>query len=380
MTHKDITELLEKYRNGTATEEEIDVLLYRIQNLNKDSKLTFSELEYKSYQARISENLPVTHGRIRPLKTWLGMAAAVLIFAGLGTWFYLSGQHHQVSSKISRNELLPGGNQAILTLDNGKQVILNGTHAGTIASQGNVVVSQTANGAIAYLPGSSSGNQDQEIRYNQIATYKGGEYQITLADGTKVWINAASALKYPTRFTGNYRTVELTGEAYFEVAKNKHLPFKVLSKGQVVEVLGTHFNINTYGDDGLIKTTLLEGSVKISAPGKTALLKPGQQARLDTLPQKTGGHIKVVENIDTEDVVAWKSGAFVFDNSHIQQIMLQIARCYNANINYEGIKPQLTFTGVIKKSSDINDVLELIERAGDAQFKVNGKTITVKKK
>lgn len=120
--------------------------------------------------------------------------------------------------------------------------------------------------------------------------------------------------------------------------------------------------------------------MKISAPGKTALLKPGQQARLDTLPQKTGGHIKVVENIDTEDVVAWKSGAFVFDNSHIQQIMLQIARCYNANINYEGIKPQLTFTGVIKKSSDINDVLELIERAGDAQFKVNGKTITVKKK
>ena len=223
----------------------------------------------------------------------------------------------------------------------------------------------------------NSSNADQNtVSYNILSTPYGGQYQVTLPDGTIVWLNSASNLRYPTSFTGHERRVEITGEAYFEVAKNARQPFKVkinLSNGEgsEVEVLGTHFNINAYDDETTIRTTLFEGSVKINQSTGTTQIKPGQQLQTG----KTG-QIKIINNADLEETIAWKEGRFQFGNADINCIMRQLARWYDIDVKYEG-NISRHFSGIIPRNVNLLKVLNMLELTGEVNFKVEGKKVIV---
>lgn len=317
----------------------------------------------------------------QPVKTrslfrrWIPAAAAVLIGVMSIGFFFLSQKNKQqpaiaINKGPYKNDLPPGGNNAILTLASGKQVLLNNTRNGAIVKQGLALVNKTGNGQIVYtIPPSAT--TENTIAYNTITTPRGGQYQVTLPDGTNVWLNAASSLKFPTTFTGNERDVELTGEAYFEVAKNKEKPFKVSVNKVIVEVLGTHFNIMGYDNEPAIKTTLLEGSVKVKSDNAHAILVPGQQALAD----RDNDRIKV-QNADVEEVMAWKNGYFIFHRENIQDIMKKVVRWYDVDVVYQGNVKE-SFGGSVSRFSNLSDLLQNLESTGTIHFKLEGRRLTV---
>jgi len=269
------------------------------------------------------------------------------------------------------NDVLPGNDKAILQLADGSSIVLDSTGNGKISNQGGTAVNKQ-DGIVLY--NSLPMNNAATVAYNILRTPKGGQYQLQLPDGSKVWLNAQSSLRFPTAFTGNERVVELTGEAYFEVAKNKEKPFKVITprEGQV-EVLGTHFNINAYADEEVMKTTLLEGKVKLTAldNGESALLNPGEQSSLSQ-----SSHLSQPIPVQTEEVVAWKNGLFRFEDASIASIMRQIARWYDVEIVYEG-KIDKEFIGTIPRQVPVSTVLKILESTGWVHFTIEGKKITV---
>jgi ferric-dicitrate binding protein FerR (iron transport regulator) len=208
--------------------------------------------------------------------------------------------------------------------------------------------------------------------YNTISTPKGGQYQVTLSDGSKVWLNAASSLRFPATFSGKERKVELTGEGYFEVAHNKKMPFHVTVNDLDVEVLGTHFNINAYADESAIKTTLLEGSVKVVKGNETKIIEPGEQASVTTSEDE----INVKQQVDLEQVVAWKNGIFQFERADIESVMRQISRWYDIDVDYHG-RVSEHFGGTISRDVNISDVLKMLEMTGGVNFKIDGKKVIV---
>ena len=217
-------------------------------------------------------------------------------------------------------------------------------------------------------------NLTGKLSFNTITTPRGGQYQVVLPDGSMVLLNAGSSLTYPTLFTGAERKVELTGEAYFEVAHNPAMPFRVCSKGQVVEVLGTHFNINAYDDEPGIKTTLLQGKVKVTATVKkqTLILQPGEQAFL-------GISAFNEHDVDVDQAVAWKNGLFMFDGDDIQQVMRSISRWYDVDVTYKGAAPADLFSGSVSKFSNVSEVLNTLQATGKVHFSIEGKNINVYK-
>ena len=315
----------------------------------------------------------------------IAAAAAVLLLVSTGAYFLLRNNSIGPIAKTEmqqsrfKNDVAPGGNKAILTLDNGTQIILDSAANGTLTQQGNTKVIKLDSGQLAYQQ-LATGNEP--ISYNTVSTPKGGQYQIILSDGSKVWLNAASSLKYPTAFTGKERNVELTGEGYFEVAHNAAKPFHVsiassLGDGRdmQVEVLGTHFNINAYSDESSIKTTLLQGSVKVTlrqAQGdKVQIIKPGEQASV-TL---SGADI-IVGEADVDEAVAWKNGRFQFNNSDIKTIMRQLARWYDVDVTYEGNIPERFFTADISRNTNLSELLKVLELS-KIHFTIEGKKLTV---
>ncbi len=274
-----------------------------------------------------------------------------------------------------RNDVQPGNDKAILQLADGRNIVLDSTDNGNIGNQGGTAVHKQ-DGIVLY--NSPQQNNAATVAYNILRTPRGGQYQLQLPDGSRVWLNAQSSLRFPTAFTGNDRVVELMGEAYFEVAKNKEKPFKVITprEGQV-EVLGTHFNINAYEDEAAITTTLLEGSVKVVngqwsvANGKTAILEPGQQAEIaDNSP------LTIHHSPDLEQVMAWKNGLFRFEDASVESIMRQIARWYDVEIVYEG-KIDKQFIGTIPRQVPVSTVLKILESTGWVHFTIEGRKITV---
>ena len=263
--------------------------------------------------------------------------------------------------------IVPGGNKAILTLQDGSTIVLNDAKEGTIIQQGNTRIIKLANGQIRY--DGTDGPADK-VSYNTMTTPRGGEYKLTLPDGTEVWLNSASSITYPTAFVTKERKVSITGEAYFEVAKDKTKPFMVTAGNQNIEVLGTHFNVMAYADEETIKTTLLEGSVKITEHNNVDILKPGEQA----IVGKQGG-IKV-KTVNTDEAMAWKNGYFKFNRVDIKYIMRQIARWYDVDIAYEGAMPEDEFVGKIGRGENIKQVLHVLELE-HVHFKIEGKKITV---
>ena len=301
--------------------------------------------------------------RIRTI--WPYIAAAVLI-AGIliaAEWL-LPGKKTVEKPVVTVNDLAPGRNQARLILADGAEIALDSVAAGKLAEEGAAVISKTDSGLIQYQ---SAGTAPGKEQYNTLAVPAGGQYQLQLPDGSRVWLNAGSSLVYPTAFTGNKRVVSLTGEAYFEVAKNPLLPFEVTVGNTNVAVLGTHFNINGYGDEPVTRVTLAEGSVRVN---NSQILKPGEQAVLDR-----NAAVKVIK-ADLEKELAWKNGLFVFKESGIEEMMRQLGRWYNCSIDYQGVVSS-HFNAVISRDTPVSKLLHLLEGTGHVHFRVGDKKITV---
>lgn len=319
-------------------------------------------------------------------KYWVQRIAAaaivlILLLGGAYLVFRESAPSPQ-TVQYKKHDVLPGGDKAVLTLADGSTIILDSAGDGRIAWQGAVSVIKRTGGELSYER--SADDQEPPLPiYNTLATPRGGQYKLTLPDGSKVWLNAASSIRYPTEFAGSGRTVEITGEAYLEVAKDRSKPFFVITKTMTVEVLGTHFNINAYDDEPTVTTTLLEGSVKVSGyrtpatdngmPEQAVVLEPGQQAKI---PLADMDRAITVEEADTERVIAWKEGLFSFKGADIKTIMRQLGRWYSIDIKYEGAVREYAFVGSVPRQYNLSEVLSVLEASG-IHFRIEDRRIIV---
>lgn len=318
-------------------------------------------------------------------RNWIWAAASVAAVVITGWWLITNKKETPVADQAIHQtapvDAAPGRNTAVLVLADGSVIELDSTGNGEITRQGNARIIKTADGQVQYQQ--ESGTTEPE--YHTMQTPKGGQYKLVLPDGTRVWLNAASSIRYPTSFIADERIVEVTGEVYFEVAtvahstrKNENQPFTVKNGGMEVHVLGTHFNINSYDDEGEARVTLLEGSVQVSAYSplaaggkKTAMLKPGEQARL-----APSGVIKTNANVNLDEVMAWKKGLFDFNSADINTIMRQIARWYDLEVSYEGTIPTREFSGKITRNTNVSNVLRILEQS-NIHFRLEQKRIIV---
>jgi hypothetical protein len=368
MEKERIKELLHKYRKGLCTDAEkawVESLYNELAN-PPSSDLTDEMIQ--TDLADIHSRLPALSNH-RSFSMWprIAAAAVILLFVSIGFYFFKEKDASQPlvqvidKAEINSNDFAPGTNTALLTLADGSKIALDSSINQKILDKGGIKITMTEDGLITYQinPGI------KELRSNTLSTPKGGQYQVILSDGTKVWLNAASSLSYPTVFTGNERKVLLKGEAYFEVAKNAKQTFKVITDRQELVVLGTHFNINSYEDEPDIKTTLLEGSVKVSSlqTNHTILLKPGEQSAL-----KKSGKLKV-DQVNAENAIAWKSGLFQFQGSSIQEALRQMARWYDITIEFEGEVPDIQLWGEVHRNANAIEALEIL-RYFDLKYKI----------
>jgi transmembrane sensor len=368
MENKDIPALLQKYKAGNCTPNEKALLesWYLQHDPAAIRELQPEELEADLQQIGIG--LPLySPGKSKRLWPRIAAAASILLLLSFGAYFVIY-KHQVPSQKIAQKDIAPGSNSATLTLGNGKTIVLNGKQNGQLAVQGNMLVNKTAGGLLKYKAIAGAGN---EVMVNTVTTKRKEQYSVVLSDGTTVWLNAASSIKYPTVFTGKNREVEITGEAYFEVVHDKAKPFRVVSNGQTVEVLGTHFNINSYDDEQTVKTTLLAGSVRIIANSNLKILKPGQQSTVQ-------GNTINLSDVDVDEVVAWKEGYFEFADTDIQSVMRQISRWYDVDIQFEGLVTRETFTGRISRFRNISQVLKIVEASKSVNITIQGRRIMIK--
>lgn len=304
------------------------------------------------------------------------IAAMLMLFIGAGLYTYLNKQQPVTQNNITKvqprpkNDALPGGNKALLTLANGQTIVLDNAQNGTLAKQGTTVIKKTEAGRLVYNAAANA-DANAAISINTIATPRGGEYQVILPDDTKVWLNAASSISFPTRFTGKTRDVEITGEAYFEVTKNAAMPFHVKTYRGVIEVLGTHFNVMAYNDEKLMKTTLLEGAVNVRLGNTVSKLKPGQQAQINA-----NGTTNVINDVDLDDEIAWKNGIFQFRDAGIAQILRQASRWYDVDVVYKSAIPQREFNGRLSRKVKASELLKMLEYTG-VNVSIQGKQLIV---
>ncbi|MEO6837935.1 MAG: FecR family protein [Ginsengibacter sp.] len=316
--------------------------------------------------------------RIKSRKLWMVAASVFIVLVAGLSYLYLSKNENKevrgnvAKNTIPQNDIAPGGNKAILTLANGSSIVLDSVENGTLTQQDSAKVVKLANGKLIYQKDKNT--NIVAIQYNTISTPRGGQYQLVLADGSKIWLDAASSIRFPTSFTGKERDVQITGEVYFEVAHNAEMPFHVKVNGMDVAVLGTHFNINAYDDEGVMKTTLLEGSVKVSQGNKSALITPGEQAQIADKSDK----IEIKRNVDLEEIVAWKNGKFLFQDADIHIIMRQLERWYNITVSYRENTTNEQFVGVISRDVPISQILNMLEKTGAVKFEIEGRKIIVK--
>lgn len=380
MTKDEYIALYEKYTEGQCTPEEEQALFsYQeefqlIDNQWEEESMGDEEGVKRSVWLRLKRN-------VLPKRIWLYTAASVAAMLVLvAGYFYLIPSHQPAvtaarqnqpanTPKVYTGDVAPGGNKAILKLANGSIVSLDEMKAGTTAKYGNLIIHKTNGGQLSYSVNPDS-MATQTVQYNTLTTPKGGQYEVVLADGTKVFLNAASSLRFPTAFTGLERNVELKGEAYFEVAKNKAMPFKVKVDDMTVAVLGTHFNIMAYEGEKWVKTTLLEGSVRLTSGNASTMLKPGEQGRLTN-----SGNIEVV-SVNTAEEVAWKDGYFAFNKADIQTVMRQISRWYDVDVYYTGALPTDEFVGKISRSSKLSEVLRMLQLTG-VHFRIEDKKLFI---
>jgi ferric-dicitrate binding protein FerR (iron transport regulator) len=376
MTDDEYLDLYEKQQTRTATAGELARLeaylaAHPLPDLPWDEVRMGAEAAAQAaIWQRLRPGLKPPRRRLR----WAGLLALVVVLvagAGYLRWQLTPapGVARRPAPPAAPARLAPGRNQALLTLADGRTVLLDQAGRGLLARQGASQVQKTADGQLRYA--ASAPTASQPLLYNTVATPRGGQYQLTLPDGSQVWLNAASSLRFPVAFAGAERRVELTGEAYFEVAKDARHPFKVAARGAEVTVLGTHFDVQAYPDEPVLATTLLEGAVRLTQGAQQALLRPGQQAR-----PRPDGSIQVRE-VDVQHAVAWKTGYFVFNDEPIEGIMRQVARWYDVDVQYQGVLTDKDFNGKISRYKDAAAVLRMLELTGTVHFTTQGRRITV---
>jgi len=383
MTKEEYTLLYEKYTAGHCSEQEKELFeAYTDEFSLTDAPWDAAKLgDEKSIMGRIYSRL---HEKIqvKPKSGWFlwykfSAAAAILLIMGSGLFYYYKNPADLPFSEDKTaeiNVIKPGSKKAILTLNDGSTIVLDDSKNGVVANQGKTVISKSKDGRIVYnSAGAPPATEATEV-YNTISTPRGGETQLLLPDGTKVWLNAESSIKFPAVFCGKLRKVELSGEAYLEVAENKAVPFKVLVKGTEVEVLGTHFNINAYGDKPEVNTTLLQGSVRLRNGVNESMLKPGQSG----ISHQNGK--LTVKEVNVEDAVAWKNGYFVYRNEDIYSIMAKAARWYDVDVVYQGAMKGKEFYGRGQRYEHISELLRNLELTGEVHFKVQGRRVVVMSK
>ena len=308
------------------------------------------------------ESIPVKV--VRPLSHRLTAAAILILLAGTAAFIWR--QHtipanKQIAVSTLKNDAPPGHNGATLTLADQRQVVLDSLRDGTVTTQGQTIIS-IKNGQLAYAAREIKGICGAEFGplFNTLTTPKGRQYRFTLPDGTQVWLNAASSITYPTKFCGKERTVSITGEAYLEVAKDPSRPFNIKTNNMEVEVLGTNVDIDTYSDEGVVKTTLLEGGVKVKNIASVTTLRPGEQASLDT--STTTARFKIKEHINPEEIMAWKNGYFQFNDADIRTVLRQLGRWYDLEVAYEGAIPNGKFSGRLPRNANASEALKSLEQ------------------
>lgn len=401
--------LLQRYRMGLCTPEEEAAIVHWYDSMAASGEWTWTEEERLAFEEPLRAGIwqamhePAVMGdlytqsrtigeretMVRPVRRILvfkvAAAAAILLCVAAGVYFFVHNQPQkeitqQGTDKQFSNDVLPGGDKAVLTLADGSDVILDSAKNGMVARQGNASITKLENGKLAYQPAAGAA-VPSVVSYNKLTTPKGGQYQLVLPDGSKVWLNAASSIRYPTVFTGKERRVEISGEAYFEVARAAHgnMPFIVAiaapagmpEAGGEVEVLGTHFDVNAYGDENAVKTTLLEGEVKLIKGGGAILMKPGQQAGYGM----TGGPA-IIKDADVDEAVAWKNGIFEFNEASIESVMRQVERWYDIEVSYEGKIPSGHFSGTVDRNANISQIIKILELS-EVHFRIEGRRIVI---
>ncbi|CAL1516440.1 FecR domain-containing protein [Chitinophaga sp. MM2321] len=403
MSDKRLTYLFFQYFNKTIAAEELDELMLllndpvneqRVKVLMEETyqvfepgKRVLDDVQSKQLFTRILahsepvvKELPV--GRRRTMWWRMTAAAAVLLLFSAGFyWWSADRSQPSVATADNRTDVLPGGSKATLLLADGSTITLDST-GNQVIKQGNATINQY-NGRLQY-----TGNNTATVSYNTLATPLGGQFRITLPDGSNVWLNSASSLRYPTAFAGKERVVELHGQGYFEIAQNANQPFKVRvlpEQGQhtlgeekgpekqpmEVQVLGTHFDIMAYADESTVKTTLLEGAVKVKQGITQATLEPGQQAVLNN-----ASNALFVQAADINQVIAWKTGFFEFANTDLATIMRQVARWYDVEVVFRNKHPSEQFFGRVSRNMPLSHILRLLEENG-LHFSMEGKKVTV---
>jgi transmembrane sensor len=370
MKNKEAEELLLKYKAGTATAEE-KALVETWYARFKDRVSTVSGNQVLADQAEswaIFEREYANGAKVTKLWPRIAIAAAAVAAITLGMWLYYTPRHPDAGQDPGSaqyvNDIAPGKNGATVTLANGKVIQLSDAKTGVVIGDGRIVYSSPddigTHDEVASIP-------RNDVMQMTASTARGQTYQFTLPDGTKVWLNADSKISFPSQFTGKERKIMLEGEAYFEVVHNAKQPFRVESKGQIVEDIGTEFNINAYADEGSTKTTLIEGSAAVNK----LVLKPNQQSVLTNNNQ-----IKVTE-VDSDLAVAWKNNEFMFASESIETVMKMVERWYNVEVVYVGKKTTERFSGGVSRFDNVSKVLQIVESTGAVHFKIEGRKIYV---
>lgn len=373
--------LLQRYLEGKCTPEEVLTLMQWLEKTDSHrSLLRQMQEEFQRTMAEQPEISPVVSDRIEArllqdissvkivrmklLRRWIAAAAILAFLVAAGTVFLLKEKEPATVPlvKTTTPDVAPGTNKAVLTLANGSTLTLDSA-GNQVIQQGATVVHQK-NGQLQYDTESNT----TAVGYNILTVPRGGQFHVVLPDGSKVWLNAASSLRYPTAFTGNERLVELQGQGYFEVAKNAQQPFIVKVDEMTVKVLGTSFDVMAYKDEKAINTTLIEGAVKVN----DQILKPGQQASLDN----ANGCMYVYNNTDIQQVIAWKTGFFEFDNAKLADIMRQVSRWYDIDITYSTNTEPKLFGGRISRNLPLSEILHMLEANG-AKFNMKGRSLTI---
>lgn len=392
--------LLDSYLEGNLDEKNINILFNYIRDHQSDSTRLVLQAGLKNYQKklqdennidpeqsrRIRERLMKETGTVpvvqmyRPGRRKIYAAAAIVIGLLAGASYFLIKMADTAPGTVAqqpaeqrfKNDIAPGENKAVLTLADGTAILLDSMKKGTLALESGARIIKLDDGELMYDFKDVRQEKTAGTGYNTISTPRGGQYQIQLSDGTRVWLNAASSLRFPTAFTGNTREVQLNGEAYMEVSADKSRPFEVKVRNMHLQVLGTHFNIMGYDDETNITTTLLNGSVQVSSTGGVAeILSPGEHALLDS---KGAIH---VEKADVEEEVAWKNGLIQYNGDNIQKIMRQVARWYNVDVVYEGNMANKDFACAVSRNANVSQLLKMLELTGAVHFSIEDKKIIV---
>lgn len=412
MEKEEFLRILKKYREGSASAEEVAFLhaYYKLLETGAERVGALSQAERERIKNEIREQLAAqiaqersdsprsdrvtakSIGSRRGNLRRMAAAIAVLVTLSAGLYFYfrpgntgsIGHPREMISGTVDTNDLAPGGNKAFLILSDGKKVVLSDMETGAFIHQGTATVRKKEHGQIFYGPVDQAADvgggpsPDSSQVYNTVVTPRGGQYMVSLPDGTRVWLNAASSLVFQVPFTGRERRVRLKGEAYFEVTKDKARPFKVSAGGAEITVLGTHFNVMAYEDEPGLEATLLEGAVKITKNTENKVLNPGEQASIDG-----NGRIRIT-TVNTEEAIAWKNGYFLFDNEPLESLMRKISRWYDAEVIYQGDPEGLYFGGMVSRSKNISEILKIMELTANIRFQVDaggpdgkGRRITV---